>query len=305
MDFTLSGTTQVKIQFAETLRNVSLTSEEQAGWSAFLARVRTSFTMDETADLIVSYMDSEGDVITLDSDQELSDLLKYRDTSKALKFNVVHKTSRLAEDKRKSKATPEEPTKSPFDKFRDKISPMVTELEEEFKKSNIGPILEKSPAYPQLAEEAQSFATTAAETSDSSWNPRTWKRGCHSRRFYGHPMHPYFSAATAASRPSYPPRWQGVVCDGCSAKDFMGARFKCTTCADFDLCAECYVKAKDVHNAQHAFEEVKHAWDVQEEEAVGVLNGMGFVEDVKSRELLRRYEGNVERVVEVLLQEAF
>ena len=37
-------------------------------------------------------------------------------------------------------------------------------------------------------------------------------------------------------------RHRGVICDECNARAFRGARFKCTTRDDFDLCADCEAK---------------------------------------------------------------
>jgi len=39
--------------------------------------------------------------------------------------------------------------------------------------------------------------------------------------------------------------WTFVQCDGCNMKPIRGARFKCTVCPDYDLCAAC--EAKKVH----------------------------------------------------------
>jgi Zinc finger, ZZ type/Drought induced 19 protein (Di19), zinc-binding len=41
----------------------------------------------------------------------------------------------------------------------------------------------------------------------------------------------------------------GVTCDGCSIRDFPGARFKCTVCFDYDLCGSC--RADDVATRSH------------------------------------------------------
>lgn len=32
----------------------------------------------------------------------------------------------------------------------------------------------------------------------------------------------------------------GIVCDGCGAEEFTGARYHCCECDDFDLCAKCH-----------------------------------------------------------------
>eukprot|EP00450_Noctiluca_scintillans_P022203 CAMPEP_0194526382 /NCGR_PEP_ID=MMETSP0253-20130528/62169_1 /TAXON_ID=2966 /ORGANISM="Noctiluca scintillans" /LENGTH=343 /DNA_ID=CAMNT_0039371207 /DNA_START=48 /DNA_END=1075 /DNA_ORIENTATION=+ len=43
-----------------------------------------------------------------------------------------------------------------------------------------------------------------------------------------------------------------VCCDGCGA-DVVGSRFKCSQCADYDLCSSCYIKKDQLHPA-HAFD---------------------------------------------------
>lgn len=37
----------------------------------------------------------------------------------------------------------------------------------------------------------------------------------------------------------------GITCDGCAKKNFVGKRFKCQVCADYDLCETC--EAKNTH----------------------------------------------------------
>ena len=37
-------------------------------------------------------------------------------------------------------------------------------------------------------------------------------------------------------------RHVGFVCDRCGDTDFIGIRYKCTVCHDFDLCSVCQMK---------------------------------------------------------------
>ena len=37
---------------------------------------------------------------------------------------------------------------------------------------------------------------------------------------------------------------EGFSCDGCGARSFVGLRFRCTVCTDFDLCEKCYDASK-------------------------------------------------------------
>ncbi|KAJ3348211.1 hypothetical protein HDU83_001451 [Entophlyctis luteolus] len=38
--------------------------------------------------------------------------------------------------------------------------------------------------------------------------------------------------------------WAGVVCDGCETSNFVGRRYKCQDCPDFDFCETCFVSGK-------------------------------------------------------------
>ncbi|EQC36923.1 hypothetical protein SDRG_05750 [Saprolegnia diclina VS20] len=66
-------------------------------------------------------------------------------------------------------------------------------------------------------------------------------------------------ATTAAS--SYYPSYEanlGVVCDHCQAKDFVGVRYKCGFCDDYDLCGHCFERFYEQnhvlrHSPDHAF----------------------------------------------------
>ncbi|KAJ3339941.1 hypothetical protein HDU93_007604 [Gonapodya sp. JEL0774] len=48
-------------------------------------------------------------------------------------------------------------------------------------------------------------------------------------------------------------RWWGVTCDGCSKKEWVGTRWRCQTCNDYDLCDECNVKKQELHDVSHEF----------------------------------------------------
>lgn len=45
----------------------------------------------------------------------------------------------------------------------------------------------------------------------------------------------------------------GTVCDGCQIRDFVGKRYKCADCENFDLCEECYNNSdiRDQHYGGH------------------------------------------------------
>ena len=59
----------------------------------------------------------------------------------------------------------------------------------------------------------------------------------------------HFSHAFTKKRSKGP--HEGVTCDSCSMSPIVGARFECTVCPDYDLCAECEAREKQTNNTDH------------------------------------------------------
>ncbi|KAI9333300.1 hypothetical protein BDR26DRAFT_992926, partial [Obelidium mucronatum] len=177
----------------------------------------------------------------------------------------------------------------PFKELFEKLEPMVSELNQEIKDSKIGPILEK------MAAEAQNHLTaTQAESKDCSGSAALVELILSQVR-----------STKAEPQELGQPRWRTINCDRSNAQSFAGARFKCKTSADFDLCESCHATAKDIHNSQHEFENVEHPLVTKEKESLQTLWGMGgfACEEERGLDLIRRYGGNLDRVVEVLLRD--
>lgn len=67
-----------------------------------------------------------------------------------------------------------------------------------------------------------------------------------------HPRH-YLHRTSHAARAVH----HGVRCDDCGSQPIRGARFKCTHCDDFDLCANCEASPLSTHPVEHAFLKIR------------------------------------------------
>lgn len=85
--------------------------------------------------------------------------------------------------------------------------------------------------------------------------------------------------------PTLPMEHEGVTCDGCAQKPLTGLRFKCATCPDFDLCAECFTKRSLFHRGEcsaHEFDIVPvwgkggKGWGKRWRDLVHAKAGKGF-----------------------------
>merc|ERR1711939_194602 len=56
-------------------------------------------------------------------------------------------------------------------------------------------------------------------------------------------------------KPKIPLVHQDITCDGCNKKPIQGLRFKCKSCPDYDLCAECFTRKGLFHSGEQAAHE--------------------------------------------------
>ncbi|KAI8802963.1 hypothetical protein BJ742DRAFT_777806 [Cladochytrium replicatum] len=47
--------------------------------------------------------------------------------------------------------------------------------------------------------------------------------------------------------------WRHIECDGCGVRSFVGKRYKCSVCSDYDLCGRCFASGNIGHEGSHAF----------------------------------------------------
>lgn len=101
------------------------------------------------------------------------------------------------------------------------------------------------------AHDIRSPAETVVERSDFSWRGETEDHSEHKKQTVLGLI--YHIAEEQARKEGYVHR--GVTCNGCSAYPIRGIRYRCTNCADFDLCELC--EAQQIHDRTHLFYKVR------------------------------------------------
>lgn len=66
--------------------------------------------------------------------------------------------------------------------------------------------------------------------------------------------HVPYPTTTSPQSSAEHPRHHGVTCDGCEASHFVGLRYRCLICSNYDLCQNCFRDLENMHPYGHAFE---------------------------------------------------
>ncbi|KAI9026363.1 hypothetical protein DFJ74DRAFT_37042 [Hyaloraphidium curvatum] len=186
-------------------------------WSEVEARIRGLFKIPEEQGIEVTYVDEDGDEITLSTTQEIKELSAL--SSKNLKFNVVIGGA--------SPAAREAWTKVPAsEKEAEKVAPRAEEVKEAPAPATVEPV--------EAVGEAK-----AEEPAKHEHAHEGHQEGEHAHEKGSEHAHEH------EARPKQP--WFGVTCDGCGMYPLAGHRFKCTACADYDLCSACHPKREEIH----------------------------------------------------------
>lgn len=94
-------------------------------------------------------------------------------------------------------------------------------------------------------------AATVTDRSEHSWHGETQSHGEHKKQTVLGLI--YHIAEEQARKEGYVHR--GVTCNGCSTLPIRGVRYRCTNCADYDLCELC--ESQQVHDRTHLFYKVR------------------------------------------------
>ncbi|KAI8619680.1 hypothetical protein BC830DRAFT_1165170 [Chytriomyces sp. MP71] len=184
--------------------------------------------------------------------------------------------------------------------------------EEAHKKAEAAGRAAASAAGEGVRDAAASASTTAADVSVQVGALLQNVLGSIGQTLRSVASNPAFRGDSTAAASALP-CWKHTTCDGCGKRGFTGPRYKCTVCPDFDLCAVCYFgEQQGSHEASHLFERLEVPSEVATEESwvtekVNAVVEMGVADGVsrsRVQELVVAFGGDLNRVVEVLLEES-
>eukprot|EP01113_Clastostelium_recurvatum_P044798 TRINITY_DN75_c0_g1_i9.p1 TRINITY_DN75_c0_g1~~TRINITY_DN75_c0_g1_i9.p1 ORF type:complete len:568 (+),score=199.82 TRINITY_DN75_c0_g1_i9:205-1704(+) len=242
----------LKIKFGDDLRRITV--ERTPLFSELQSLLHQLFPNLRDRAFVVKYQDSENDMVTISSDLEAKEAVDLAKQHMAglLRLFVAESAapsssapaSGSAQDKGKAKEpTGPAPAANPFAAFQGIFDGNMGDLTSIFQTLGLGnpppsaagaPAIDLSAFLPLLQnlfapqQQAQQQAPAPQQASSSSNNNNNNNNNNNAESVH-----------------------HGVVCDGCDASPITGARYKCTTCPDFDLCSAC--EAKGAHDPTHAF----------------------------------------------------
>jgi len=268
----------IKATYQSTMRRFSIA--ETATWAELESNLRTLFSLPPTLSFSLSYTDEDGDVITLSTDLEVQDILSNHHSNTPLKFIIVPRSTEDSQqfNNGKQKAAEEDIPLEPSSTDQQKSNEEETkapfiDLAQRFQTllEQVRPALDKNP---QLVEQANTIMDQILQNIPvdiDMWDQwfkshfnefqRQNQNSNNSRQFFSQNIEPWI-------------RRVGQDVFNSSNCPFVGQRQQ---------------------NDQRLDDEVL-------DEKLKILHSMGFWEDdAKNIELLEKYSGNIDKVVEVLI----
>ncbi|KAF0517021.1 pb1 domain containing protein [Gigaspora margarita] len=312
----------IKVTYNSIVRRFTISPDST--WVNLESQLRNLFQIPNDP-LNVSYTDEDGDVITISSDLELQEVLSQYSIGKPIKFILT--TANHEKDNSNVETKLHESESHPnleFDSRPPSYYPHVSVTDEETDEFFVNvpeqPKTTKESSEDsneQVPEQVPEHPKTTKESSEDSneHNPtriiflirRPWAHSYYSNpQFslfpfrYGSPFnfYPHGFGYPYASFVSVSPHCGRSFsrCQSTKANNYCSDKKSCNNASNSGSYRGC-TAFRDCHNRKFSTEQLS--------EKVKILNSMGFSSDdnEKYEDLLKRYHGNIDRVIDILFRE--
>jgi len=258
-------TTVLKITYKEQMRRITVNDQNLT--FAELTNSLGQIFEKLPKNWVLKYVDDEGDEISVSSDKELQEGLRLLKSLKTptLRFTIA------SIKKNKSKEEKEHKDSNNNNDVASALGESIEQISKQF------PFLEV------FLENGQGrrcpFKKDKEEGHCGRRNHRAVCDNCHERipfpgsRFkcnacpdfdlcekcYNLSSRPHDNAHTFVEIKDPKIAVHTATCNSCNNR-IVGERFKCTECADFDLCSACKHSPKNTHDAKHTFLLIEKPW---------------------------------------------
>lgn len=314
----------IKVSYQKTIRRFAVS--KSTSWSELETSIRTLFSLPSTFAFALTYTDEDSDIITLRSDLELRDILSQPHHSSALKFTLVPYDTQFSDSEGSAHGGIDYNISNPeIEKPSQSFSPSFPSLEAselvfpEFKSDEKGKQRaehsfeeqdpsdhpESSPCDEQLNDEEQSITPPSVDLAAKfqklidQFRPLIEQQP-HLIKQANEVMDQILQNASVDIE-MWIQWFKDQIADVQRNISEANTKFK-----EEDIFERIVQSGQAIANNACRFIECRGTRSMTEEEKdekLKLLRSMGFWDDRRNEELLKKYCGKVEKVVEILLTE--
>ncbi|KAL2643598.1 hypothetical protein R1flu_011185 [Riccia fluitans] len=239
----------IKVNYADTLRRLTIGMQPSGDCGLTFAeletKIREMFQFPTSANLKLTYLDKEKDVITMQNDEDLKDVCIYQCLN-PLRLNVVLASSEAPFG---GEASGTSNFNAAFQRLDEPLREVLKNLRPENLKTMFQayePLFKDVKNPNQIRDLVENVVkTVGSQFASLSKNARFSNADATTS---APPINreqtiPQDRAAQTHSDVFRPSVHYGVACDGCDMSPITGTRYMSTTKGNYDLCSSCYGKS--------------------------------------------------------------